>query len=300
MIISNDYVKITSDSQNIKLRNTILQYYIDSICSRIYARHGIPSYHMIESIFLKFDNKLEFDSNSVLSYNDFDIFDNERKTNDYVELGSNYSIIRRIFSVEKDVWQYPNGDLFEEISDFSKYYGRKITAIGFGYIYTKNKESHILACVDTSNYNMYFDKNMIFSRQDSITSDQIFTGFNTQQCGHLFLGNFPQLYKLNYNIVKSIGIGHSPSIMDYETEDFEIIKKDNTVTFKEINSVKEVGVFPSEDLYPDDNLFPNTDTARYFIIKYEEYFEKSYYYYVATPINGKIGNLELTITVERG
>lgn len=295
MKIKNDYIKVISPSKKIKIYNTILQPYIDAIRIRISIKdyNVFENSFMINTIFLKFDEKLTFDMNSILNYSDFDIFDNNKLTSDYIELGSNYSLIRRIFSVEKDYWKRYNEGQLEQISDFSEYIGRKITAIGFGNIYTETKETNIFACVDTSNYNIYFDKNMIFSRQDTIKSDQIFTGFEMKGYLGLFLGyTRPPL-------VKSIGIGYSYDKMDYETTNFEIVQGTNTVTFKTINNAEKEGLFPRKNLYPSINLYPNTQTARYFIIKYgSEKVDK--YYYVATPINNKTGDLELTITIERG
>ena len=310
MKIRNDFVLIQSMKKNIKLHNTILQPYINEVRNRTGCISNL-SFKDIANIFIKFDEELEFDEESILSYNDFNMYaylsnDGSTRNSINIELEKNYCKIKRKVGVSKYEWykKISEGE-FEPTSDITEFLGRKITAIGWGY---KTSNQPIYACLDTSNYDLYFYKDLIITRQDTITNDQIFTGTSNDKCYHLVLGT--QGFHLDnrdlrkFVKINSIGLGYYPSIMEYETTEFTRTFDGNSIILSSLNLEEKTALFPASNLYPSENLYPSGATSRYFIIKYLYNDKYNFsgdggYYYVATPINNLTGDLKLTINVER-
>jgi hypothetical protein len=151
----------------------------------------------------------------------------------------------------------------EQLIDFSKYDGKKITAIGFSIIL--NGDDIICACVDTSNYSAYFKENISFQRKDIFSSDTLSTEnypANLMPFSQKYVventGHGEQLYYC-YPVLYSIGLGSRKGQMDEEYiigEDVDIIIKSDTSFGFNIRRGLEHNKYPSQSLYTRNGLVP--------------------------------------------
>ena len=162
MKIINDIVTIKSGNKIYNYRNLILDEYLNKFsenqyCYRIKQNNGMA----LKYIYLKLRTPLrdEIRAESKIKASEFDI--HSHSTTKYRQ-----TISKRQINVDYDC-------TFKHY-EIENYYGSKIMAIGF--CTSLDKESYIDAILDTSNYNIYIEKNqeISISRRDVITSDALF------------------------------------------------------------------------------------------------------------------------------
>lgn len=254
MIVKNEYVKIKTDREVI-LHNYIYDNYLKFISQAQYNTN-IQDFSFT-NCFLKFDEPFENIDNK--SYYDFDIripLSNKSLTTSETTIEANYTYTPR----ENYVFNAIDGTV---ISDFTEYYNKKITAIGFSILL--NGEYIICACVDTSNYSNFFVENISFQRKDIFSSDaSVINGsplnlapfsekYIIESTGH---GDFQHYC---YPVLYSIGLGTRRGEMQEEYiigQDVDIIIESNTSFGFNLRRGLESNKFPTLTLYTGSNLYP--------------------------------------------
>ncbi len=264
MKVKNDYILIKNGKQQIKIRNMILDKYIKNIVDYQFKTDGRTALNMT-AVFLKFDSELDFDEHSNLSKNNFDVGVEISLFNfPKVEMSSKEIINNYIYTFYegKIAVDIKKG---EAINSFKEYHGRKITAIGFSYYL----DGTIYACVDTRNYNLYFDATQVFSiaRRDILSTDGYIYSTNELVREPIHLCCYKKVMEkknISYYsaILKSIGLGNNPFKMteehtlipykDHVQANTDSIFIDDELTIEK----KSEGLFPEENLYPSINLHP--------------------------------------------
>lgn len=263
MKVKNEYVVIKNGKKQIKVHNLILNNFLSQIIANqfdVIERKNLNMYY----IFIKFDTNLSFDEASQLTKNDFDLavyccFYNTEMTK--TDIINNYT-----YKIEKGYYATEIATN-EEINNFENYNQRKITAIGFG----NNTYDNLYACLDVSNYNIYFDSSQIFSitRKDVLSTDGYFYSQDDIVQAPIHLGDGigisnPRtgLYKDYYGILKSIGLGINPFKM-LEEHDLRPYAQHIETGINNINILDELtieyideGLFPASNTYPASNIYP--------------------------------------------
>ena len=264
MKVKNDFVTIRNWKKEIKIHNTILDSYIENIIDYQFKIDNTGLLNM-KCVFLKFDTELDFNEKTNLTKEDFDLaleilynFDSPRIETSNKEIINNYEYN----FVEGEVAV----DIKEDtaISNFKKYNGKKITAIGF----SAYKDWTIYACVDTRNYNIYYDATQILSivRRDILSTDAyLYSSSKIKEPIHLCA--YKQVIENNVRnrysaVIKSIGLGHNPFSMAEEhtllpyQEHVQTNKNSIMINDELTIEKKSEGLFPEEDLYPASDLYP--------------------------------------------
>lgn len=269
MRVKNEYVQIKKGNKVYTKQNMILDKYINRLfSSQINPTYSTPP--IINSCYLKLDTPLEnIDYSSNLTFSDFDIklFTNifteysfqkmSTRTKDKVSINYKFT--------SDGIFQYGNS-YYGTMNDFNMFNGRKVTAIGFGYINT------CYAVVDVSSMNIIIntDEEFSVSRSDTYQSDAICSGIDFP----LHLVNFNAYYDYNANTgeqtvaqLYSIGLGNVDGLMESEhIIDFEETEiEDNNITI-EFNELIKVGHYPSESLQL--GFYPTKDISKRLILKY--------------------------------
>lgn len=335
MKVRNDFILIKNGKQQIKIRNMILDTYIEKLIKYQFEIDKTGSLNMT-AVFLKFDSELDFNEHSILSKDDFDVgleilaSNYPQREMSPKEIINNY---RYTFSEGKVAVDIKKG---MAINSFKEYNGRKITAVGFSsYI-----NGAIYACVDTRNYNLYYDATQVFSieRRDILSTDgQLYSTNVVKEPIHLcaYKEIMEKSVRNRYSsIIKSIGLGNNAFKM---TQEHTLIPyKDHTqinaesifINDKLTIEKKSEGLFPEMDLYPSidlhpariiiDNLYPSNNiypgidmypvysAYQYVQLKYEiykstdwgEYIDTGNYYLLSMPIGDK-EKIKLNILYER-
>jgi len=209
--------------------------------------------------------------------------------------------------------------------------GRKITAIGFNVWFNKKIEGNestylpILAVLDTSNYNIYLqkDQHLNITRRDIITTDTLFYSNDKEKVsGPLHLAPYGKIIENNkymQGILYSVGLSSYLDYIDKEFvigEDIQVQQKGNELNINDIENYLSLDnpLFCSDGLYCSSDLYPAKTNYKYIILKYkvwqmvrygtsdavgEELTDTGYYYHQAIPIN-KFGKNNLIIKYERG
>lgn len=303
MKIKNDFVTIKNGNQEIKVHNMILDTYIRQIINNQIKIDNRIDLSM-KCIFIKFDTELDFNESSVLSKKDFDLsleiykYETEESKKGIIN-NYRYSLIEGEIAV----------DIKENtaIYSFEKFNKKKITAIGFSYY----SDGEVYACVDTRNYNIYYDSSQVLSitRRDILATDGYFYSEDNKIQAPIHLCKYKTIFDKNYEdylyfaVLKSIGLGHNTYKMSEEhlllpyEEHLEInnnsisIKDKLTIQYKsegvfpDIDLFPEVDLYPARiivnDLYPSRNVYPGIDVYpvysayQYVQLKYEIYYKES-------------------------
>lgn len=336
MKVKNDFIAIKNGKEEIKIRNTILDTYIENIIKYQFEIDKTGLLNM-KYIFLKFDKELNFNEHSTLSKHNFDLGLGILSTDYPITETSSKEIInnyRYTFFEGKVAVDIKNGIA---ITSFKQYNGRKITAIGFGpYI-----DGNIYACVDTSNYNIYYDATQVFlvERRDILSTDGYIYSTNKTLKEPIHLCSYKKVIengvKNRYSvIIKSIGLGNNPFRMAEEhtlipyTEHVQLntnsiiindeltVEKRNEGLFPNKQLYPSVGIYPAriiiDNLYPSYNIYPGIDiypvhaAYQYVQLKYEIYKSSDYsdyentgdYYLLSVQIGSK-EKIKLNILYER-
>jgi hypothetical protein len=193
-------------------------------------------------------------------------------------------------------------------NDFSRFDGRKITAIGFGFGNT------VFAFLDTSNMNIIVNGNegINITREDILQSDGVCYGIDFP----LHLVNDIAYYDFSvtqtHTLIKkaqlySVGFGNALGLMEEEhlIGDVQVARDDNSITL-DLNRVKKLGHYPSEDLHL--GFYPTMDNSKYLVFKYrlyqyatddEEFYQYTDEYYTMSMPNENFGDLEIKLKLER-
>lgn len=313
MIVKNNYVKIQTGDKIYVRKNMILDTYIYRLFDSQLNTSHLPT--QILSCYIKLDTPIEdVDYDTVLTENDFDItfyggtteeYQGQNKFKKMSEQNKNNIKITYLFSNEGLF--YAKGQNYYS-NDFAMFNGRKITAIGFGYVGT------VFAFLDTTNMNIIINGNegLNVTREDIFQSDGICKGFDFP----LHLVNDSAYYDftpiLHTSLMKkaqlySIGFGNTLGLMEeeYLIDDVEIERNNNSITFN-VEREEKIGHYPSEDLHL--GFYPTIDNSKYLIFKYRIYwysttaeglYQYTDDYYTMNVPNTEFGDLNIKLKIER-
>ena len=314
MKIINDIVTIKIGNKIYNYKNMILNEYLNKFvenqcCYRVKENHGMALIY----IYLKLKTPIKNDINaeSKIKIGEFDIYSYSRAK------------YRQVISEQQINIYY---DYIFKSYDIENYFGNKIMAIGFSTDFSK--ESYVDAILDTSNYNIYIEKNqeISISRKDVITTDTLFyTNRKDLIKGpvHLCPAGIEEIFKTKIYQNKaharlySIGLSSYPNYIDKEYiigTDIEMKANNNEIDIIGLENYfnNNIPVYLNNMLYAGNELYPIKTNYKYVIFKYlvyqQEYIDESTeltddfdtdcFYYQTIPIN-KFGKTNLKIKYER-
>ena len=343
MKIKNDLISIKIGKKQYDFKNLILDEYLKTFARAQLNESNIRKFTSIKSLpylLIKFDTPMQnLNENSNLKNTDFDIalvtYENiEQEVNDK-SIATKYTY--KAFEDFAIIDYSTNETIYDDIS---KFYGRKITALGFNRTFIYFVECPVCAILDTSNYNIYLQENQDFTviRKDIISTDAIFYTSNKSKVPaplHLMPKDNKAVIKPNeiyddtgtrsiigpddsHGIIYSIGLSSYIDRTDKEFvigKDVEITQNGAELEIKGFNNAisKEI-MHPNENIYPSSNLYPTKSNYKYLIIKYkvwQELLSGTYdnpvytitdtgYFYYQAIPIRKFGDLDLKIKYERG
>lgn len=338
--IKNDAIIIKNGKKVIELRNTILDEYLKRFVARQMDTNYALNTHntFLKYMMIKFDTPINYDTDSEILTDDFDICLMEEPQSKQAINQTNITI-DYTWLIGKDafIYEYGTHEAGEFIPDW---YNRKITAIGFNTTWASSGtdvSTPICAIIDTSNYNLYLQDDQLFTvtRRDLINSDALFWSNNSSKVpGALHLAPhggevvFPQANIYNsdhtawasfsniraYGIVYSVGFSNSIDVIEHEQvigTDISMRQIDNKLILRNIVSPAPslARTFLSRFL----PFFPTRSSYKYYMIKYKVWqdfasgtyeditytpTDTGYYYYMAIPTTD-IGTKNIEIKYER-
>ncbi len=247
MKVKNEYVEISSGQRNIKIQNTILDTYLKEIPKIQFQREEVPTDISLSQIYFKFDTDIDVKPDMIVKTSDFD-YSSSHTTRSSSHKGSTIVV-----------------DYTYLLEDLSIHIGKKITAIGFGFI--SGSGYKVGAIVDTRNYNIYIDKKneIKVSRRDIFSTDGIFYGSNVDGIMHMFplmTSGWRANTDYKWGVLKSVGLGISTNKI---VEEYEFNNYNNELTIKDfgfdidreftIEHLNE-GLFPEQSIYPSEEIYP--------------------------------------------
>lgn len=346
MKIKNDLVTLKTGDKQYNFNNLILDEYLNRFVRAQLDKENISEYKndkLLRVCLLKFDTPFEkIESDSKIKNQDFDICLMLSKREQIV---SNNQIVIEYSYGDAGIYDYKESAYKTESID--KYYGKKITAIGFNVTwvpYNLNNEGTykfpVCAILDTSNYNIYLQKNQELSitRRDIITTDALFYSNDNNKIpgpAHLCPKGLTKIiqddiYNENnlkvtffndnaYGILHSVGLSSYPDYIDKEFiigEDIQVEQSETELNIKGIENYLSTDnpLFCSETIYCNNNLHPVKTNYKYIVLKYKIYQEvhsgtsdnitsevvDTGYYYYQAIPIDKIGKSNLKIKYERG
>lgn len=273
MKIKNEYIKIRIGKKELKFNNLILNTYLQSmVSSQEYFESEYWQSPFLAKCYVKFSRRLQFNAESILSVNDFDVsFDMK---NNYINNAKNMNTIEYIY----------------EPDNKEQYVGERITALGF---FDENGDT-CYACIDLFDYGLIIKEKENFSiiRKDNIITEATFNSNSPKITYPIHLTPFPiEWYESNPKTtieypyfegtasahLYSVGLGTNKNDMQKE-----IVLDDNNVEFFGDKIIFR-NIFSNENLldinepsfrYPSNNLYP-TNTENYFthvFMKYKLYY----------------------------
>ena len=300
MKIKNDLVLIKIGKKRYEFKNLILNEYLNTFARAQLNKDDIyvtKNNKNLQYLLIKFDTPLEnIAEESILNNDDFDIALVLGKTV-LQEINENGITVQYTYKITGDfaVIDYSTNETL--YNDISKFYGKKITALGFNrsFITLPNAKVNVCAVLDTSNYNIYLQKKQEFTvtRKDIITTDTIFfSNDKSKIAGPIHLAPFPNkaLIKPNevyddtgnrwftgsdesFGIIYSIGLSSYVDRIDKEFvigEDVEITQNGAELEIKGLNNaISREFICPNENIYPSSNLYPIKSNYKYMIVKYK-------------------------------
>ena len=298
MKIKNDLISIKMGKKQYDFRNLILDEYLKIFASTqidINENTKTSNRKDLTYLLIKFDTPLEnLNESSVLVNEDFDVCASYHNT--AIQEFSENSVITQYDYKINDVLEYANAN-YPETNNISKYYGKKVTAIGFNSFGAKSTSvsTNVKAVLDTSNYNIYIQENQDFTvtRKDIITTDALFYSNNKRKIsGTIHLAPLyneaviePTILKneegatitgpdISYGVIYSIGMSSYIDRIDKELvigKDIEIIQNGAELSIEGIENYwsKEKLLYPNSNLYPNSGLYPIKSNYKYIIFKYK-------------------------------
>ena len=334
MKIKNDLVKIKIGKKQYDFNNLILDTYLKKFAEMQLDKDNVRTLNIempLNYCLLKFDTPFEnLSENTELHNQDFDIGTFSECESKQI-ISSQKVNVQYNYTFSRSLIDYSDGNLY----NIDKYYGRKITAIGFNCSMYDDSQTvwkpKVLAVLDTSNYNLYLQENqeLTITRKDIITTDALFYSNDTNKVpgpAHLAPFGVPEIiqnkegyYMAAHGILYSIGLSSYTDYIDKEFiigQDIEVEENETELNIKGLENylVIDNSLFPSNEIYPSTGLYPIKTNYKYIILKYkvwqivysgpddnvtETLTDTGYYYYQAIPID-KFGELDLKIKYERG
>lgn len=344
MKVKNELISIRIGNKQYEFNNLILDEYLKRFAKAQIKynkeSNGINSTNesvvdyenktnlLLSYCLIKFDESISCNESTDLKNSDFDLVT--------VIAGKNIQdISEKRISIQ---YSYDLKSLFNyktlEFENINKYYGKKITAIGFNTTKNIDDDCSICAILDTSNYNIYIQKNqsIAITRKDIIQSDAIFTCNFEKYKGPIHLAPLKENYNINSNkewwldtknqktrkaFLASVGLSSYADYIDKEFvigNDIEIENNNAEIVIKGLKnySVNNSLIFANEDLYTNIDVYPIKSRYKYIIFKYEiyecslitnsntvMYEDTGQYYYQAIEID-KFGKSNIKIKYERG
>lgn len=315
MKIKNEEVTIQIGRKKAKFRNTILDQYLKKfIDCQLATNQGFLSLvntRELRYILLKFDTPLQFDTDSIITNDQFDIaiiFNSFQKNTVYKDnkiiVDYTYNQSNELYSI----YDYEAGGSTGRNTDFSEYKGRKVTAIGFNTSWMPREQFPVCSIINTSNYNIYLDPNqqLSFTRRDTIESDLIFfTNSNLDGAIHLT----PERY-LQGKLV-AIGFSNSRDFIDdiHYIEDMEIERDNFSISFPKLPNVIGNSLVASDNIAASNSLVCGKETFKYLVLQYmvfeihmvdgEYQIQYKGDYFMSNELE-KYGNTKITLKYERG
>lgn len=319
MIVKNEYIKIRTDKEYV-LHNYIYDSYLRLFSKgQLLDKWGLVYQEENESkelsyCFIKFNDFLE--NYHDAKYTDFDI--RIPKTHiQVVGTSKGCNITYTFAGIEAmDLINTEN-----ELNSLKDYYGKRITAIGFG------GWDEPFACVDTTNYSIYLTEGeeLAITRKDMFESDAECVGYEYPY--HLAPIQYKQYIeeyvdedtgkKINtpyrvpmIAILYSIGLGSQKGVMEEEYivgTDVEIKEESDTVFGFNVRTGLEKSFFPGskifagskryplpanfkEEIFLNDNLqpgvnkYPLKSNKKYVILKYKFVYQYASMHYQKTVL----------------
>lgn len=258
MRIKNECIKINNGKSTTTLRNYIYDEYL-SVFSKTQYLTDLTDIRLeqrkkvLEYVYIKFDEPLEDITNATI--NDFEISSYKNKIN--VEAVEN--VVRITYEYNLDNGYKIEDDTLINIED---YYGRKITALGFGV------DSNVFACLDVSNYDIYIyeDEGIYITRKDIIATEAECYGYDypihlipTGDIQNAEYNSVSGEYEPLYANLYSIGLSKTKGILDEEYiigQDIDIkIESDTSFGFNLLKGENET-IYPQENLYTSESMYP--------------------------------------------
>ncbi len=334
MKIKNELIVIRNGKKKIELTNLILDVYLNQFAdSQISTEKAIltKNQKFLNYCLLKFDTPLaSYDETSRISNDQFSIclmdganvnqVGNEKK----VTIQYDY-----VFNVSGFLYEYAEHDAGMNLS---KYYGRKITAIGFNVWWeptTQGEFVPVCAVLDVSDYNIYLQESQEFSvtRKDVIETDIEFYSptDKIKYPVHIAPKNIDNLYlpalgmwkywaDVAYPILYSIGFSNEKDkiLEEHIIANDEIYCKSDTNKLY-INNINILESVPRIFLPHFLSFTPQRSSYKYIVLKYKIFqqllddsgdsvtstmVDSGYYYHCIMPIT-KYGKKSIVISYER-
>lgn len=290
MKVKNEYIKIRTGKKKYDFHNLILDNYLTKFVLNQISNNASTS---LEYCLLKFDTPFtNITEESQIQCRDFDVCLIPPKVWEQEEGEKQISITYKYINTGM-ILDY---DIGEGITDFSKFYGRKITAIGFSPFFNPNV--YIGAVLDTSNYEIYFMKNQPLEviRKDNISSDADFvsnsklikspTHLLPMGCEQIIYqppieyddGAFASFNDRGYGIIYSIGFTPFYPSANTKLEEELILDQDIQINYNQnvliLSPITNAEVLtkklsPSTNLAPRNSLCPRAVNYKYCVIKYK-------------------------------
>lgn len=294
MKVKNEFIKIKTGDKKYEFHNLILDNYLTKFVINQITHNASIS---LDYCLLKFDTPFtNITEDSQIQCRDFDICLIPPKVWEQEEGEKQISITYKYINTEM-ILDY---DIGEGIKDFSKFYGRKITAIGFASIFSP--VSYIGAILDTNNYEIYFLENQPLEiiRKDTISTDADFvsnsklikspTHLLPQGCEQIIYeppiehdeGAFAYFHDRGYGIIYSIGFTSFYPNANTKLEDELILDQDIQINYDKnvlilsplINTeILTKKLAPLTNLAPNSSLSPRAVNYKYCVIKYKVFQE---------------------------
>lgn len=312
MKVRNEYVQIKIGNRVVTHKNMILDEYLKRIFNSQIDEVHDKAY--IEQCYLKFDEPLEVDYDSVVYPSEFDLtMQNHQYNGNFdrkVTLTNNSVKINYTFDNNSD---FIAGTTYGGVEVLNAFINRKIVGIGFGI----DNSSPIFAYLDTSNMNLRLNssEHLSITRVDTIASDGICDGieyplhlvndlaFKDPSTVVIQGQTYTRYVKAN---LYSIGFGNVKGIMEDEyviNNSFIKNRDDNSITFN-VERNKSVGIYPSNNL--NTGFIPLKDNSKYLIFKYRLYkvtdtgwVDLTDDYYTMSMPNETFGDLDVKLKIER-
>lgn len=287
MKVKNEYVKIKTENNEIVLHNYIYDSYLELFSKGQYLiDRDIYSNKFLGNCYLRLEEPLEDYKNAKIDdfqvkieYDQYNITGNENK----VDITYIYKLVEEAQSRQIE----PRKE------------NQKVTAIGFG----SNFGDEIYACIDTSNYTLYYNdyENFIITRKDTFSSEALCDGYEYPV--HLipsteYEKTRIQDYKRPLAVLYSVGYGTQRGKIQnrrFIHNDFDVEQISNTeycINFK-IEENKNIypqinryagnnkyprkfyarkEILPNIDIYPSNKKFPLASNIKYLIYEFQLYY----------------------------
>lgn len=302
MKIENKLVSIRVGDKQYDLKNLITNEYLTRFAK---TQNDVQNYSLITNdkslryCLLKFDSKINLNDNIELHNQDFDVCFVGGVNNIEQNISQKSINIKYTYFTNFNVYDYKKSTASNVY--ISDYYGKKITAIGFNSHWLNDANMQykipVLAVIDTSNYNIYLQKNQDIKivRQDVVSTDAEFYCSNSKVTGpiHLapdggnkiieqepFLTDYGNYLTYDSRQLRSYGSLYSIGLSSYKNsinkeliigQDIFINQNGNEIKFPGIENYISNKLLHPSIIYPSSALYPLQSNYKYMFFKYKVY-----------------------------